>query len=370
MDGKKMKILMALAACAVFLFGCASQPPADTGMEETKNETPGVPMENVSGGQTSGDSETEGGAGAVEEAGEETGWVPDIVGEYDPEIDPADFTTNINNSFFMLVPGTKWVYEADTSDGTERIEVYVTNQTKKVMGVETRVVWDRVWLDGELIEDTYDWYAQDKDGNVWYFGEDTAELDGGEVITTAGSWEAGVDNAKPGVVMPGEPEVGQAYRQEFYAGEAEDMAEVLALNETVSVPSGNYSGCLKTHDWTPLEANVDEHKFYCPDVGGFALEIVLEDGERVELMSVEYGAEPTPAEEPAPAEEPDEDIENLTEDEAKALALGRIPGVVTGIETEWRNDRLVYVVEIDADDGPETDVFIDVETGEVVAIET
>jgi hypothetical protein len=363
MIGKHAAIFMMLLA----VFGCLQQPESPPAGQ---NVTEGAMEGNATGPQPGEEPEND--TGGEPQVVDEAGWVPDIVGEYDPEINPADFTTDINNSYFTLVPGTKWVYEADTSDGMERIEVYVTNQTKMVMGVETVVVWDRVWLDGSLIEDTYDWYAQDKDGNVWYFGEDTRELEGGVVVNTKGAWEAGVDNAEPGVVMPGDPEVGQKYRQEFYAGEAEDMAEVLALNETVAVPSGNYSGCLKTHDWTPLEANVDEHKFYCPEVGGFALEIVLEDGERVELVSVEYGAEPTPAEEPAETGTQGEEspYDTLTEEEAKALALERVPGVVTAIETEWRNDRLVYVVEVDADGGPETDVFIDVETGEIVAVET
>jgi uncharacterized membrane protein YkoI len=289
---------------------------------------------------------------------------------YDPKINPADFTNNITNRYFSLIPGKKMVYEADTEDGKEKIEVYVTNETRMVMGVKTVVVWDRVWLDGDLIEDTYDWYAQDKEGNVWYFGEDTKEYAAGQVVSTHGAWEAGVDGAKPGIVMKANPVVGESYRQEYYAGQAEDMARVLALNESVTVPYGSFGGCLKTLDWTPLEANVDEHKYYCPSVGGFALEVVLEDGERVELISVEYDSQPSPTKEEEPPAESEPPKQNLSEEEAIEIALAEVPGEVTDVAIEKKFGKWVYVIEIDADNGPETDVIIDRETGEILGVET
>jgi hypothetical protein len=143
----------------------------------------------------------------------------------------------------------------------------VLDETREVMGIETRVVHDVVTEDGELVEDTYDWYAQDADGNVWYFGEDTKEFENGKVATTAGSWEAGVDGGLPGVLVPGSPEVGMTYRQEYYAGEAEDAASVLSVDEKVQVTFGSFDQVLMTKDFTLLDPDVLEHKFYAPHVG-------------------------------------------------------------------------------------------------------
>ena len=214
---------------------------------------------------------------------------------YNPQIDPANFVAAIDNKFLALTPGKKMVYEAKKGDGDiERIEVYVTSEKKIVMGIETTVVWDRVWLNNELIEDTKDWFAQDKDGNVWYFGEETYELEGGVVVNSEGAWEAGVDGAKPGIAMKADPQVGDLYRMEYYAGEAEDAGEVLALGETVTVPYGTLAGCLRTRDFSTLNPSANENKLYCPEVAGVALELDVEDDERAELVSVEYDAQPSP----------------------------------------------------------------------------
>lgn len=205
---------------------------------------------------------------------------------YNPVIIPSDFVPEINNKFFTLVPGTTFIYESQTEDGTERNEVNVTNNTKIVLGVQTVVVWDRVWLDNDLIEETFDWYAQDKSGNVWYFGEDSKDYMDGKITSTKGSWEAGIDGAKPGIIMQAIPTIGEPYRQEFYKGVAEDMAQVVGMDETVTVPYGTFTGCLKTKDWNSLEHGTEEHKIYCPDIGGVVLELVNEDEEKVELIDV------------------------------------------------------------------------------------
>jgi hypothetical protein len=205
---------------------------------------------------------------------------------YAPSINPAEFTSKVDNPYFTLTPGKRMVYEARTGEGLERTEVIVTDETRTVMGVETVVVWDRVWLDGELVEETRDWYAQDTAGNVWYFGEDTAEYEGGKVVSHAGAWEAGIDGAQPGIIMQAQPAAGDSYRQEYYAGEAEDMADVVALGETVTVPAGTFTGCLKTLDYTPLEPGIQEHKYYCPGAAGVVLEAGLQSGDRVELVEM------------------------------------------------------------------------------------
>lgn len=203
------------------------------------------------------------------------------------ELDPADFTADVTNPWFPLEPGTRWTYRETTEDG-EVVEVVVTATavTRKIAnGVTARVVRDTVTLDGEVIEDTLDWYAQDKDGTVWYLGEDTAEFEDGKITTREGSFEAGVDGARAGVIMPASPEVGMAYRQEYYEGEAEDNGEVLALGQQASVPAGRYDGLLKTVDTTPLEPDVLEHKYYARGVG-VVLTIDKEAGGREELLSV------------------------------------------------------------------------------------
>jgi hypothetical protein len=189
-------------------------------------------------------------------------------GDEPVELDPADFTAEIDNPWMPLRVGSRWVYrETDGEGGEQRVEVTVIDETREVMGIEVRVVHDVVTEDGEVIENTFDWYAQDADGNVWYFGEDTKEFENGKVSTNAGSWEAGVDGAQPGILVPAKPEVGMTYRQEYYAGEAEDAAAVLSLDEKVEVPLGKYDGVLMTKDYTPLEPDVLEHKFYARGVG-------------------------------------------------------------------------------------------------------
>ena len=192
---------------------------------------------------------------------------------YAPHIDPAEFTTKVDNEYFPLKPGTTFVYEG----GQERDEMAVTSDTKKVMGVKCVVVNDKAWEDGKLIEKTYDWFAQDKEGSVWYFGEDTKEYKNGKVVSTKGSWEAGVDGAKPGIIMQAHPKVGQSYRQEYYKGEAEDMAKVQSLSDSVTVTYGSFDHVLVTKEWSPLEPSYSEHKYYAHGVGqvsGGGLELV------------------------------------------------------------------------------------------------
>jgi hypothetical protein len=208
---------------------------------------------------------------------------------YDPEIDPANFVGEIDNKYFPLEPGTTFVYEGKTEEGTERIEVTVTHDTRRVMGVECVVIRDKVFLEGSLIEDTFDWYAQDKEGDVWYFGEDTKEFENGEVKSTSGSWEAGVDGAKPGIIMQADPKVGETYRQEYYEGEAEDIAKVLSKDESATVPYGSFDELLMTREWNPLEPGVTEQKYYAPGIGTVLEVGVKGNSDRVELIEVKKG---------------------------------------------------------------------------------
>ena len=198
---------------------------------------------------------------------------------YAPHIDPADFTTTIDNEYFPLKPGTTFVY----AGGAERGEMTVTHDTRKVMGVECVVVDDRGYEAGKLIEKTYDWFAQDDKGTVWYFGEDTKEYENGKVVSTKGSWEAGVDGAKPGIVMQADPKVGQSYYQEHYPGEAMDMARVLDSNSSVTVPYGSFDHVLETKEWTPLQPGFSERKYYVRGVGP------LGNPNDIALLEVKHG---------------------------------------------------------------------------------
>src|SRR3989344_4974855 len=300
---------------------------------------------------------------------------------YDPQISPADFSSEVTNMFFTLEPGTVFVYEAEKAEGHERIEVTVLSETRMVMGVEAVIVKDQVFLDGELIEDTRDWYAEDLEGNVWYIGEETAEYEGGVMTTTAGSWEAGIDGAKPGLIMKANPQVGDSYRLEYYAGEAEDMADVVTLNESLVVPSGAFPGCLTTYDYTPLDPNAKEYKYYCPEVQGVALEVNIEDNERMELISVKNNTAPAVSPPPAPAAGAGASTppvapsslpppqSEISEAQARTVALERVPGVVTDVSVEVKFGKKTYVVEVKPTYGAEKDVIIDIQTGAILAVE-
>jgi hypothetical protein len=207
--------------------------------------------------------------------------------EYNLVINPSDFVAVINNPFFTLVPGSLFTYQGVTDEGIEKNIVIVTHEKKNILGVIATVVWDRVWSNNELIEETYDWYAQDKEGNVWYLGEDSKEYEKGKVATSKGSWEAGVDRAKPGIIMKGDPQIGDSYRQEYLKGEAEDMADVVALSESVTVPFGRFAECLKTREWSKVEPSANEYKYYCAEVGGLVLQENIENGAKVELINVQ-----------------------------------------------------------------------------------
>src|SRR5262249_60735 len=154
----------------------------------------------------------------------------------------------VQNPYFPLGRGTTWSYRQTTQAGLETDEVVVTRQTKTILGVAVAVVHDQVFLEGVLKEDTFDWYAPDRNGNVWYFGEDTKEIVGGVAVSTAGSWEAGKAGAKAGLIMLAHPEMGDIYQQENSPGVVADMARIKGLNESVTVAAGTFQGCLKTQE--------------------------------------------------------------------------------------------------------------------------
>jgi hypothetical protein len=208
------------------------------------------------------------------------------------ELDPAEFTTEIDNDYWPMAVGSRWVYRETDSEGAEqKVVVTVTNRTKRIAnGVEARVVHDVVTEDGEPVEVTDDWYAQDADGNIWYLGEDTTEYENGKPVSKAGSFEAGVDGAEPGVIMPAEPQPGMTYRQEYYEGEAEDVGSIVLRGEQAEVPAGHYRDVLMTKDTNPIEPKILEFKFYAPGVGPVLATSVSGGSDREELLSFKPGA--------------------------------------------------------------------------------
>jgi hypothetical protein len=205
------------------------------------------------------------------------------------ELDPADFTTQIDNRYWPMAPGQRWTYrELDEEGKAQTVVTTITDATKRLAnGITARVVRDTVTQDGEVVEDTFDWYAQDGRGNIWYLGEDTAEFENGKVTTRKGSWEAGVDSALAGVAIPADPVDDLQYRQEYYEGEAEDVGEVLSTEEQVQVPVGHYTNALLTKDTSALEPNVLEYKLYAPGVGPVLTLGVSRAGDREELLKIE-----------------------------------------------------------------------------------
>jgi hypothetical protein len=206
-------------------------------------------------------------------------------------LDPADFTGPIDNPYWPMAKGSTWFYrESDASGAKQRVRVYVTNHTKEILGIQATVVHDVVRERGHVIENTWDWYAQDACGNVWYLGENTKEYENGVVVSREGSWEAGVDGAQPGVIVAADPEVGLTYRQEFYAGQAEDQAEILSVNEQAEVPFGHFNDVLLTKDFTSLHPNILEYKLYAKGVGPVLVFGVSGGSGTEELIRFEAGS--------------------------------------------------------------------------------
>jgi hypothetical protein len=171
---------------------------------------------------------------------------------------------NIDNKYFPLKPGTTFTYLGTTEGERASDEFTVTDRTKDVNGITARVVRDNAYEKGKLVEFTDDWFAQDDNGNVWYMGEFTTEVESG---SNEGSWEAGVNEAKPGIFMEANPKVGDSYQQESAKGIAEDRAEIVSLTQSVCVPYGCFKNVLETRETTPIEPGVEEHKFFAPSVG-------------------------------------------------------------------------------------------------------
>jgi hypothetical protein len=205
-------------------------------------------------------------------------------------LDPADFVGRVTNPWYPLTPGSTYVYRGVKDGRASREVITVRQQTKVISGVRTTVVSDVLYVDGRLAERTTDWYAQDKKGSVWYFGERTAELDRtGRVTSREGSWQTGLNGAKPGIYMPARPRAGQSFRQEIYKGHAEDRFRILSLAVSVHVPFVSSDKALLTKEWTPLEPGVVDHKYYVRGIGTVKELSVKGAAESAVLVSMKSG---------------------------------------------------------------------------------
>jgi hypothetical protein len=215
-------------------------------------------------------------------------------GPYAPSIDPTNFTksTVIDNDFFPLIPGTTFIYEGQTADGFEHVEFAVTHVTKMIANVNCVEVHDTRKVEGKVVEDTRDWFAQDNERNVWYFGENTTLVSDGLPVDLSGSWTGGVDGAQPGIVMKGQPAIGDFYRQEFSLTRAEDLAEVksLSASATVPFPPGSFDNCLETEESSSIAPGDVEHKFYAKGIGNLlTIDMAVTPNERSELVQILTG---------------------------------------------------------------------------------
>lgn len=200
-------------------------------------------------------------------------------------LDPGDFVRRVDNVYWPMAPGSRWVYRETSPDGPPlKVHVRVKTRTKDILGISATVLRDTVTERGQLVEDTFDWYAQDVCGNVWYLGERTKEYENGQVVSTLGSWEAGVDGGLAGVIVPADPQVGLSYREEYLAGEAEDRAVVASLDERAQAPYGRFRNVLLTKNTTPLQPRILEYKFYAKGIGVILVLGVSGGNDREELI--------------------------------------------------------------------------------------
>jgi hypothetical protein len=226
------------------------------------------------------------GAGAAGATSPRPGDLAPVSGPYEPKIDPANFVTRIDNRYQPYVPGTRFHFVGVRGSTPQTDDEVVMHRTKLILGVRSTVVRDTVSEHGRPVERTDDWYAQDKQGNVWYMGEDSFELRHGRFVKASDSWKSGVDGAKPGIITPAHPRAGDAYRQEYFpAGKALDKARVLSLSGRLTVPFGRFGRLLVTSERSPLEPQT-ERKYYAPGVGEIAERVVRGHHEAFQLVRV------------------------------------------------------------------------------------
>lgn len=190
--------------------------------------------------------------------------------DYYPRVNAKDFGAALDNPYFTLKPKTTYLYERETAEGTERTAIWLTDEMRVFMGVTARGVIQRTYLDNLLKEEAKDWYAQDRSENVWRFGRNVEKIGLEQEPSRNGSWEAGANDAQPGLIMKGNPQAGNTYREGYREGLVEDMGEVIAVEQEVTVPLGTYTQCIKTRNWSAIDQQRNDYSLYCRDVGFLA----------------------------------------------------------------------------------------------------
>ena len=207
---------------------------------------------------------------------------------YEPVLRASNFVSTIDNRYFPLAPGTAFHYRGVKESGTQTDDMVVTDQVKHVLGVRCTVVRDTVSERGRPVERTFDWYAQDRQGNVWYMGEDALELKNGRFVHASDSWKAGVNHARPGIIMRARPRPGDVYRQEYYPpGGALDQAHVVGATTDLSVPAGSFARVLVTDEWSPIEPQL-ERKYYVAGLGEIKEQVTAGGHEQFQLINVTH----------------------------------------------------------------------------------
>ncbi len=212
-----------------------------------------------------------------------------IDSSYQPDVSAAKFSSStiITNPYYPATAGKKYIYEGTTPDGLERVEEERLSSIKTILGISCIIVNFKAYINGNLVEEAWDWYAQDTLGNLWYFGEAVDNYhSNGTIKDHAGSWEAGVDGAQPGMIMPANPQVGMKYREEYYFNHAEDEAEITATGQTITIPFGTFSNCIMTKNFTALEPDANENKYYAPGIG-LLKEVNITDNYEIRLIAIQ-----------------------------------------------------------------------------------
>lgn len=282
------------------------------------------------------------------------------------EVRPENFVSGVSNPYFTLIPGRKLSYDGIDPNGVKiHKEILASDLEREIAGVKTLAAWDREWHDNSLVKDTKRYYAQDKDGNVWLFGETELDIFGGYMKNKGSEWFHGENNAKAGIVVPGVAQVGDEIARAFN-GLNEEKAEVLAVGEAIDVPKGAFADCLKIRDYAVGEGAIETYDYYCKDIGNFALELVPDTFGKISLAKVEDNFPTTGLN----LNYPELKI-TVAETKAKEIALDEVlnSDEVTAINLVLRNDDPVYAVDVLDDDKDTTRVFIDINSGKVLTTE-
>lgn len=279
-------------------------------------------------------------------------------------VDPQNFIKGVTNPYFTLVPGRKFRLAGRTPEGIDVIkELLASDRTEDILGVNTQAIWEREFRDGALVSDTKKWYAEDKEGNVWLFGQDEIEIFGGFAKGSGDSWKAGIDGARAGIVIPANPKVGDALHTE-YSGYSDQKAHVVSVSESINIPQGAFSNCLKIRDYQD-EKGKPEDSFYCKDVGNLSLESIPGTFGKIQLTDVEDHFSTSGMNIHYP-----EFKVSIDEAKAKELALDAVDGAksVANLTIKLWENKPAYAIEVLKEEDKKVMVYLNVQNGSIVKV--